>query len=219
MKSDSEVLADHYQNTFDLARYMWEARNTAFLYLLGVVGLAALLALPVPEAQPLMLDWVAKLLGANEARREALKTSFPYGVLQTILLMVILYLMIILYHRTATIQRLYKYLDVLESELRKKLNLPSDSFVFAREGRFYHQHKPVHGQYVAYGFFGMLGFMLVTFLGYRVWTDFVNGQVFVGLINFVLSAATLFFFWAYIAASFGKEGAKDASDTAPESTE
>jgi hypothetical protein len=90
--STAELLAEHYQKTFELTLSVWEQRNRTFLMLLGVVGAASLLTFNVSQAQPILADLIAEAVGAEGATRRAeLRTSFPYGILQSILLMVVLY--------------------------------------------------------------------------------------------------------------------------------
>ena len=151
------VLAEHYQKTFELALMTWEKRNRTFLFLLGVVGVATLLTFNVPQAQPLLADLVMKVLDIADTNRAAeLRSSFPYGLIQSILLMVVMYLMLILYHRTVTIQRFYKYLALLENEIRDALALTDTATSFTRESSFYQTHKPVLGPFVAVAYVGML---------------------------------------------------------------
>jgi hypothetical protein len=43
MQEGANVVAEHYQKTYELTLQMWEQRNTTLLYLIAVVGAAALL--------------------------------------------------------------------------------------------------------------------------------------------------------------------------------
>jgi len=197
-----DVLAEHYQKTFELALATWEKRNQTFLLLLGVVGAATLLTFNVPQAQPLLVDLVMKVLGITDTNRAAeLRTSFPYGLIQSILLMVVMYLMLILYHRTATIQRFYKYMSLLENEIRDSLALPSTAASFTRESSFYQAHKPVLGRFVAASYIGMLGLLLVSFLGLRIVGDITTGNMWVAVVDVVLAIPTLVFFYGYARSS------------------
>jgi hypothetical protein len=197
-----EVLAEHYQKTFELTLMTWEKRNQTFLLLLGVVGAATLLTFNVPQAQPLLVDLVMKVLGVTDANRATeLRASFPYGLIQSILLMVVLYLMLILYHRTATIQRFYRYLAALENELREVLALTGNAASFTRESSFYQAHKPVLGRFVAASYIGMLGLLLVAFLGLRIVGDFTSGNVWIAAVDVLLAVPTLVFFYGYARSS------------------
>jgi len=198
MTTEVGLLADHYQKTFELTLETWERRNRTFLLLLVVVGVATLLTFNVAQAEPLLVDWIAKLLGITDGSRiRELRGSFPYGILQSILLMVIFYLTVVLYHRTATIHRFYKYLALIEPEIRHGMNLSPHSHSFTRESTFYLKHKPFLGRFVAASYVGSLGLLLVSFLGARIFTDFSHGNFGVGLSDLVVALPTGMFFYAY----------------------
>lgn len=202
MAEKVEVLAEHYQKTFELALMTWEKRNQTFLLLLGVVGAATLLTFNVPQAQPLLVDLVMKVLGITDTTRAAeLRASFPYGLIQSILLMVVMYLMLILYHRTATIQRFYKYMALLEGDIRDALALAGTTTSFTRESSFYEAHKPLLGRFVAAAYIGMLGLLLLSFLGLRIVGDLSTGNLWVAAVDVLLAVPTLVFFYGYARSS------------------
>jgi hypothetical protein len=139
----------------------WEQRNRTFLLLLAVVGGAALLTYKVPVAASLLADLVAKLSGIEDVgQRTELRNSFPYGLIQSILLMVVFYLTVSLYHRTTFILRSYRYLERMEEEIRAALDLPDTSIAFTREGTFYWRYRPVLSSLVGAVYIGMLGLLL-----------------------------------------------------------
>ncbi|OAI06223.1 hypothetical protein [Methylomonas methanica] len=191
------ILADHYQKTFELTLVTWEKRNQTFLLLLAVVGIATLLTFNVAQAQPLLVDLIADALDIEDTRRTELRGSFPYGLVQSILLMVVFYLTVILYHRTATIQRFYVYLANIETEIRQHIALPLGSKSFTRESDFYVANRPTLGRFVAASYIGMLGLLLLAFLGMRVYSDFSNGNLGTGIADVFLSIPTIVFFYAY----------------------
>jgi hypothetical protein len=202
MDEATKLTAEHYQKTYELTLQMWEQRNTTFLLLLAVVGAATVLTFNVPQAEPLLVDIIAKIVGISDASRlKELRLSFPYGVVQSILLMTILYLMVILYHRTVFIQRCYRYLSEIEPEIRRGLGLPENAVAFTRESTFYQQYKAPFSRYVAAIYIAMLGALLVAFLGSRVYADFTTGNVLVGIIDIALALPTLLFFLGYARSS------------------
>jgi hypothetical protein len=204
MRPGTELLADHYQKTFELTLTVWEQRNRTFLMLLGVVGAATLLTFNVSQTQPLLVDVISTLLGIDDAARRAeLRTSFPYGLIQSILLMVVLYLMLILYHRTTAILRNYHYLAALEDELRQGLELSPSSVSFTREGRFYAKDKVPMGATIGLTYVLMLFFLLIPFLWMRIYTDFASGRYWFGVMDSVLAVPILFFYGAYAFSSSG----------------
>ena len=83
MKQGTELLAEHYQKTFEFTSKLWEQRNRTFLWLLFVVGSGTLLTFRVSQAEPLLVDFVADIFNIeNEERINELRTSFPYGLIQ-----------------------------------------------------------------------------------------------------------------------------------------
>lgn len=202
MADSAELIAEHYQKTYEVTLQVWGQRNQTFLVLLGVVGAATLLTFNAAQTQPLLLDLIAKLLSIeNSTRQQELRASFPYGLIQTILLMVVLYLTLVLYHRTTSIKRNYVYLGKLEDELRTLLGLSAGSIAFTREGRFYESNSPALRHAVGIAYIGMLGLLLFAFLGMRIYTDLGSGNYLVAAVDFVLALPTALFFIAYVRAS------------------
>jgi hypothetical protein len=202
MQEGTNLLAEHYQKTFEVTLEVWNQRNKTFLLLLAVVGGATLLTFNAAQAQPLLVDLIAKLLSIQDAsRHKELRASFPYGLIQAILLMIVLYLTLVLYHRTMFIQRSYKYLGKLEGEIRSGLNLDTTSAAFTREGAFYEGNTPRLRHAVAIAYVGMLGLLLLAFLGMRIFSDFAAGSYLLGILDVLVASPTLLFFGAYASAS------------------
>lgn len=195
----ASLLADHYQKSFEITSEVWEKRNRTFLLLLVVVGGATLLTFDVAQAQPLLVDLIAGLLNIEGKERiEELRQSFPYGIAQTVLLMIVLFLTLVLYHRTTFILRSYKYLAALESELRAELGIGSNSCAFSREGLFYSTNRPLLSRGVALAYTGMLGVLLLAFLGMRLYVDISTGAAWFALADALLAVPTLIFYGAYV---------------------
>jgi hypothetical protein len=193
MSDSTQIISEHYQKTYELTVQMWEQRNTTFVLLLTV---------NIQETQPLLVDVIAKFAGITEqARLNELRKSFPYNLIQTILMMIILYLMVILYHRTSFIRRCYAYLDAIEPELKSGLGLDPAAVAFTREGSFYHRYKSPYAGFVAATYIAMLGLLLISFLSVRIYTDFSGSNHLVGIVDLALSVPILLFFVAYAQSS------------------
>jgi hypothetical protein len=202
MKKEIEFIVEHYEKTYEITLKVWEQRNRTFLILLIVVGVATLITFNVSEAQPLLADLIAKFLAIKEgARIAALRTSLPYGLIQSIFLMVILYLMVIVYHRTTFILRNYMYLEAVENEIRAGLELSDNSIAFSREGRFYKEHTPYLSKLVGLSYIVMLGVLLSVFSGMRILTDLTSGNIWFTVVDVFLALSALIFFIAYAQAS------------------
>lgn len=114
----ARLITEHYQHTFEQTARLWQQRNQTFLYLLGTIALASFFTLRVTGADSLFIDLIAGVLSIDDADRiNELRTSFPFNILQTILLAAIFYLMVNLYHRDLAVSRNYKYLAKLETEI------------------------------------------------------------------------------------------------------
>jgi hypothetical protein len=214
MHEGTQLIADHYQKTYELTLLMWEQRNRTFLLLLGAVGVATLLTFDVGgQARPLLVDFIANTVGVEGDDRDALRTGFPYGVVQSILLMVVLYLIVILYHRTVTILRNYQYLAGLEEEIRRGLARDDLRVSFTREGAFYRENRPTVSRYVAVAYVGMLGLLLAAFLGMRIYTDVREAAWAFAAADVALAVPIVYFFTAYAVASLPKLGTAGASET------
>ena len=82
MQDGTEILAEHYQHTFEVTLKLWEQRNRTFLILLFVVGSGSLLTFKVSQAEPLLVDFVADIFNIQNAERIGeLRASFPYGLI------------------------------------------------------------------------------------------------------------------------------------------
>lgn len=202
MKNEIEFIVEHYEKTYKTTLKVWEQRNRTFLILLIVVGVATLITFNVSEAQPLLADLIAKFFAINEvARIAALRTSLPYGLIQSIFLMVILYLMVIVYHRTIFILRNYMYLEEIEKEIRAGFELSNNSIAFSREGRFYKEHKPYFSKLVGLVYIVMLGVLLTVFSGMRIYADLTSGNIWFTIVDVFLAISAIIFFGAYAHAS------------------
>jgi hypothetical protein len=198
MRDGTHLLAEHYQKSYEATLDVWNQRNQTFLILLAVVGAATLLEFNASQAQPLLVDLISKVLSVVDPQRQKeLRASFPYGLIQSILLMVVLYLTLVLYHRTTFIYRSYSYLGALENEIRAGLGLAADSIAFTREGSFYYATRPLLAAAVGAAYVGMLGLLLFAFLGMRIHTDFNSGNKWFLFADIFLAIPTLMFYGAY----------------------
>ena len=206
-----KLLADHYQKSYELTLKVWELRNRTFLILLVTVGAASLLTFNVSQAQPLLGDIISKLAGIEDAARRAeLRNSFPYGLVQSILLMVVLYLTLTLYHRTTFILRSYAYLPELEKEIRATTGISDQMVSFSREGSFYQQHRPTFGKLIGVTYVLMLGMLLAAFCAARIYGDVRSSQLVFAAVDSIISVGIIIFFLSYAKSSLS--GISDACD-------
>jgi len=217
MKEHSEILTEHYQKTYELTFDLWKERNRIFLALITVVGGATILTFSPSAANPLLVLWAAKALGVtSDAKVQELGRSFPFGLVQTTLLIVVFYLMVNLYHRAIYILRNYRYLAELEKEIRAELGSAPQSVAFTREGYFYWTDRRFLQGAVKWCYILLVGSLLFAFLGGRIYIDFKIGNVILALVDLLVSFATALFFAAYARSSVSLDRAKEVHLAEPE---
>ncbi len=201
-KDVAELLIGHYDRTYDLTYKFWEQRNRIFLILLGVISVATLLTFDASQTTPLLLDLYAKFLGVTTAQRiEQLRTSFPFGLLQSILLAVIFYLMVNLYHRSLSVLRSYRYLSGVEDEIRQYLDLQEDCIAFTREGSYYKKYYTRLQGGVKWVYTCLVGLLLLAFLIGRIVQDFRTGTYVLVLVDIGIALPTFVYFLGYASSS------------------
>ncbi|CAI0994857.1 TPA: hypothetical protein ACSTLY_003552 [Serratia fonticola] len=202
---EKTLLVDHYHKTYDLTYSVWESRNMTLLILLAVVGFSTLLTFNVSEAQPLLVDIIAKLCGITDSARIAeLRTTFPYGIIQSIFVIIVFYLMLNLYQKTRFIRRGYLYLSGVESDIRATLNLGEYNVSFTREGEFYEKNQSIAGVITGVSYVLILGLLLMSFLGMRLCTDWQTHQFTIFGVDLILTLGITFFYIAYACVSLKK---------------
>jgi len=198
MAEKLELLVEHYQKTYELTYELWLQRNRIFLLLLAVAGVATILTYRPADAYPLLVAWLAKLLGIEDkARVTALQDSFPFTLLHGILLVVVFYLMVNLCHRALYVLRNYAYLGALEREIRESLNLTRDSVGFTRESDFYWSQRPWLLSTVKWVYVVLLGGFLGVFLWGRFSADRTGGNKQLVIVDILVSIPIAFYFFGY----------------------
>ena len=200
---DVEVLANHYQKTFEVAYEYWQERNKLFVILVLTTGMGLLLLLRVPEANSLLVDAIAKFLGVTDMQRiQQLYANFPFDVLLSGVLVVMFYLMQRLYSTNLSVMRTFMYLGALETEVRKYLGLPTGSISFTREGSFYWGRRSRIQAMSKYYYVVVLFIILVPFIGFKLIADLESPSLLVITVDVVVSIMAVLYWWAYARSSF-----------------
>lgn len=191
----AKILAEHYQHTVEQTVMLWKQRNRIYLILIGIIAIAAFLSLQITEANNLFVDLVANILRIEDTSRiTQLRTTLPFGTLQTIFLAIVFYLQTNLYHRELGVRRNYLYLGKLEIEIRQALQLEKEKVAFTREGSFYWSHRPPILRTVG-PFYSSVNFvLLVLFLFSRLASDYNSGEYGFLLIDSFIAVGTLIYF-------------------------
>lgn len=162
----AEILADHFQKTFEHNHSLWEERNKNFLVLLGVTGVELLLIYRTDGVLSVIADFYSKFL--KDKSPDEIARGFPFNLLISILLVVILYLMIQISHRTSHITRTYGYLEQVERDIRNTLEITSGHSL-TREGEYYRNTQRYLSKLTGAVYALLLGALLLL-VGYgKVW--------------------------------------------------
>ena len=200
---NAEVLANHYQKTYEVAYEHWKERNKLFVTLVLTAGIGLLLLLRVPEANSLLVDAITKFLGVTDAERiKNLYANFPFNVLLSGILVVIFYLMQRLYSTNLSVMRNYMYLGAIEKEIRGHLRLPTDSVSFTREGNFYWGKRSPMQSMSKYYYVAVLFIILIPFIAFKLIADFQEPNVIVLPVDVAVSLMAVLYWWEYARSSF-----------------
>ena len=126
-----EMLYDHYKETFCLSKEAQERRNKSFIVLCILEAFSFLLLIRPEKAFELILKGIHKELDMT--------LQLSNTIIQTLLWLLIVYVMIRYIQDMLYVERQYVYLDSLEKEIS---NLGSVN-IFAREGANYQKDYPM----------------------------------------------------------------------------
>lgn len=126
-----EMLYDHYKETFSLSKEAQARRNKSFIVLCILEAFSFLLLIRPEKAFELILEGIHKELNMT--------LQLSNTIIQTLLWLLIVYVMIRYIQDVLYVERQYIYLDSLEKEIS---NLGSVN-IFAREGVNYQKDYPM----------------------------------------------------------------------------
>jgi len=194
-KVDVEVLANHYQKTYETALENWKERNRLFVILVIVTGIGLLLVLHVPTADSLLVAAVIKFLSITDDTLKAqLNSIFPFDILLSGILVVMFYLMQRLYSTNLSVMRNYLYLGAMEKEIRDGLGLPPSSVSFTREGRHYWDRRMIMQSASKWYYIFVLFVILIPFIVLKLRADFQTPNWLIILVDLLVSLIT-FLYW------------------------
>lgn len=126
-----ELLYDHYKETFDLSKKAQNRRNKSFIGLCILEALSFLILIRPDKVFELILSGINK----------ELDTTLAIGntILQTLLWLLITYVLIRYIQDVLYVERQYIYLDKLEKEISRYISVDA----FAREGDNYQKNYPM----------------------------------------------------------------------------
>ncbi len=182
-----ELLYDHYKETFDLSKKAQNRRNKSFIGLCILEALSFLILIRPDKVFELILSGINK----------ELDTTLAIGntILQTLLWLLITYVLIRYIQDVLYVERQYIYLDKLEKEISRYISVDA----FAREGDNYQKNYPMVLNFIDL-FYKML--MPIFFIAvntthiYREWL-LLNKVTLALICDTVLYAAIFIITWFY----------------------
>lgn len=198
-----EVLANHYQKTFEISYDYWKERNKLFVALVITASVGLMLVLQVPEADSLLIYAIAKLLGITDTATIAeLNTTFPFEILLSAILVALFYLMQKLYSTNLSVLRSFQYLGAMETDIRKIADLPADSISFTREGKNYWKKRLFMQRWSKATYVLVLLVILIPFIILKLNADCQSGNTWIFVIDVIVSLLTVAYLAEYAYFSF-----------------
>lgn len=182
-----DVLYDHYKETFSLSKEAQGRRNKSFLVLCILEAFSFLILIRPEKAFKLILD------GINLELDSTLQISNT--IIQTLLWLLIAYVMIRYIQDVLYVERQYMYLNKLEKEISNNMTVN----IFSREGDHYLHNYPMVLNFIDLFykmlmpiFFGVINIVRI----YKEWKS-VKGITIAIIADTVLCVAILIIIWFY----------------------
>ncbi|RJP52556.1 MAG: hypothetical protein C4583_06500 [Anaerolineaceae bacterium] len=213
-----DILAGHYQKTFEVTNENLKERNKIFVLLVLTAGIGLMLLLRVPTADALIVAAIAKFLGiTDETAKATLQTSFPFHILLSGFLVVMFYFIQRLYSTNLSVMRNFMYLGALEKEIRGHMHLPTDSIAFTREGGFYWGKRRMMQKASKWLYIIVLFIILIPFIAFKIQADFNPENLawptwIILTVDVIVSLMTISYWWEYSYSSINLDKPKMSAE-------
>ena len=191
-EGNGKLLVEHYHKMIDVTSEHFQRRNRSSIWLTLAVGIASLLTWKPQETTPLFVKYLSKDTNISNTN------DLPLELLQSVFLALIFYLTVNLFHHEGSLWRHYKYLELLEKEIKSQLNIDQDSFIFGLQSALYPKTRVWLQPTIRWAYSLILGLLLIWFLIGQLLGDFAEGELVPIIIDVVISLPTVFYFIAYL---------------------
>ena len=216
-----EVLANHYQKTYEVALENWKERNKLFIFLVLTAIVGLLILQRGDTVNELLVKYVQKYFELkvpdDQNLIDKISKSVPFSLVQSGILVAMFYFMQRLHATNLAVMRTYKYLAILENEIQPYLGLPEISGSFTRESKFYWNNRVFMQTMSKWSYVVVLFVLLIPFMYFKVSSDFGSAPVTITIVDITVSLLT-FAYWADYARSAFKLDKNPAKDKAEPST-
>lgn len=214
-KVNVEVIANHYQKTYEVAYENWKERNKIFIFLVLTAIVGLLLLQRGDLVNELFVKYVQKYfelkLPDDETLIDAISRTVPFSLMQSGILVAMFYFMQRLHATNLTVMRTYKYLSILENEIQPYLGLPGKSGSFTRESKFYWNNRVFMQTMSKWSYVVVLFVLLIPFMVFKLASDFGVAPITITAVDTIVSALT-FAYWVDYARSAFKLDKDPAAD-------
>jgi len=198
-----DVLAGHYQKTFEVAYEYWKERNRQFVILVLTAVIGLLMIQRGALVNELLVKYIVKYFAlTDQTLIGEISKAIPFNLLLSGVLVTMFYFMQRLYSTNLSVMRNYLYLGALEEEIRKHLGLPTGSVAFTREGSFYWGRRSRIQAMSKYYYVVVLFIILAPFIGFKLIADLESPNLLVIAVDVVVSLMAILYWWAYARSSF-----------------
>ncbi len=153
-----DMYYDHYKDSNALCQTAQSRRNKSFVVLCVLEAISFMLI-----RNP---DFICGLL--NDVAREKLESSIQFSntILQTLVWILIAYVLIRYVQDVLYVEKEYKYLSTLEKKISELLGEPNNTRDFAREGDHYFENYPLVKNliHLFYTFFSPILFTVINII-------------------------------------------------------
>lgn len=155
VKEKLDTYYDHYKDTYELSKTAQSRRNRSFVFLCILEAISFMLI-----KNP---DLISGLL--NDVAREKLESviQFSNTVLQTLVWILIAYVLVRYVQDVLYVERQYGYLNTLEKKISRLLGENEEQNIFSREGDHYLDNYPIVLNFIDlfYKFFSPILFTVI----------------------------------------------------------
>ena len=184
-----ETYYDHYKESNSLRKVSQSRRNKSFAYLCILEAISFLM---VRNS-----EFICGLL--NEAVAKKLETTIQIGtgIIQTLIWILIAYVLVRYVQDVLYIERQYSYLARLEKEISKQLGEKQDDSIFSREGEDYLRDYPLVLNFIDlfYKMFAPILFAVINVV--HIVQEWNFGEGLTLICDTVICATILIIIWFY----------------------
>ena len=182
-----DVLYDHYKETFTLSKEAQSRRNKSFIVLCGLEAVSFLVLVRPEKAFEIIMNGINKELD--------LTLQVSNTIIQTLLWLLIAYVMIRYIQDTLYVERQYIYLDKLEKAISSNMKIN----IFTREGENYQNNYPMVLNFIDLFYKMLMPLFLVIINTVRIHKEWITSEnITIALIcDTVLFGAIFIITWFY----------------------